>query len=115
MGANELNTIMRQIVDKAVSLYGNSLERVMLFGSYARGDFVAGSDLDVALFLRCEPVEIVKRRDTLIDETVFIDLEYGISTSYRIIPIKQWAEYKDALDLYINIDKEGVSYYERKQ
>jgi predicted nucleotidyltransferase len=33
-------------------MYGNRLERVVLFGSRARGDAHAGSDYDVAVFLR---------------------------------------------------------------
>jgi predicted nucleotidyltransferase len=33
-------------------LYGNRLERVVLFGSRARGDAHADSDYDVAVFLR---------------------------------------------------------------
>jgi uncharacterized protein len=33
------------------SLYGNRLERVVLFGSRARGDARADSDYDVAVFL----------------------------------------------------------------
>jgi predicted nucleotidyltransferase len=33
-------------------LYGNRLERVVLFGSRARGDAQADSDYDVAVFLR---------------------------------------------------------------
>ena len=33
-------------------LYGDRLERVVLFGSRARGDFRPDSDYDVAVFLR---------------------------------------------------------------
>jgi predicted nucleotidyltransferase len=33
-------------------LYGDSLERVVLFGSRARGDALLDSDYDVAVFLR---------------------------------------------------------------
>jgi uncharacterized protein len=34
------------------ALYGERLERVVLFGSRARGDAHAGSDYDVAVFLK---------------------------------------------------------------
>lgn len=42
-------TRFRQDVDKAL---GNRVERVVLFGSRARGDFNAESDWDIAVFLR---------------------------------------------------------------
>ncbi len=39
----------RKVLDE---VYGNRIERVVLFGSRARGDAHAGSDYDVAVFLR---------------------------------------------------------------
>ena len=36
-------------------LYGERIERVVLFGSRARGDFLAESDYDVAVFLKSMP------------------------------------------------------------
>jgi predicted nucleotidyltransferase len=36
-------------------LYGDRVERVVLYGSRARGDYHSGSDYDVALFLRDMP------------------------------------------------------------
>ncbi len=39
----------RQALDE---IYGGRIERVVLFGSRARGDAHAGSDYDVAVFLR---------------------------------------------------------------
>jgi predicted nucleotidyltransferase len=40
---------LRKALDE---MYGNRLERVVLFGSRARGDAHADSDYDVAVFLR---------------------------------------------------------------
>ena len=42
-------TRFRQALDE---IYGGRIERVVLFGSRARGDAHAGSDYDVAVFLR---------------------------------------------------------------
>jgi predicted nucleotidyltransferase len=37
------------------ALYGDKIERVVLFGSRARGDAHAGSDYDIAVFLKAMP------------------------------------------------------------
>ena len=38
-----------------VAMYGDQLDRVVLFGSRARGDAEPGSDYDVAVFLKALP------------------------------------------------------------
>jgi predicted nucleotidyltransferase len=46
------DTILVRFREALAELYGNRLERVVLFGSRARGDAHAESDYDVAVFLR---------------------------------------------------------------
>src|SRR6516162_459152 len=62
----------RQALDE---MYGDRLERVVLFGSRARGDANAESDYDVAVFLRdmsdqfAEMYRLADLSTDLIDET----------------------------------------------
>jgi len=48
----ELAPVMKRFRDDLVALYGDRLERVVLYGSRARGDARPDSDYDVAVFLR---------------------------------------------------------------
>jgi uncharacterized protein len=56
-------------------MYGNQLERVVLFGSRARGDARPDSDYDVAVFLKALPDRwaeldrLARLRVEMIDET----------------------------------------------
>ncbi len=65
-------TRFRQALDE---IYGNRLDRVVLFGSRARGDARPDSDYDVAVFLRDMPdrfKELYRLADLstdIIDET----------------------------------------------
>ncbi|MCL2223426.1 MAG: nucleotidyltransferase domain-containing protein [Defluviitaleaceae bacterium] len=114
MNQTKIVPAISDITDEAKSLFGDALERVVVFGSYARGDFTDGeSDLDIALFLQCDPPEIIAKRNALIDATINIDYKHDIVTSYRIIPVGQWTKHKENSNLYANILNEGVSYYER--
>jgi len=38
-------------------IYGDQIDRVILFGSRARGDAMADSDYDVAVFLKSAPAQ----------------------------------------------------------
>src|SRR5215470_17574581 len=46
------NPILKRLRAALNELYGNRLERVVLFGSRARGDADEESDYDIAVFLR---------------------------------------------------------------
>jgi predicted nucleotidyltransferase len=114
MTNEKISNVMQLVIKEAQSLFGDKLEKVAIFGSYARGDFIEGeSDLDIALFMDCEPHDIVKNRESLIDATLHLDTAEDIYTSYRVIPLCQWEIFKDSLDLYVNIARDGVFYYDR--
>ena len=50
-----LDPVLRGLRDALVDLYGSALDRVVLFGSRARGDAREDSDYDVAVFLKDMP------------------------------------------------------------
>jgi uncharacterized protein len=71
-------------------LYGNRIERVVLFGSRARGDAGADSDYDVAVFLRDltdrwhELDQLADlRADFLAEADVFIDAKPYPAEAYH--------------------------------
>ncbi len=47
-----LDPVLRRFRDAVAALYGERLDRIVLFGSRARGDARADSDYDIAVFLR---------------------------------------------------------------
>jgi predicted nucleotidyltransferase len=76
MTPTQTDTLVLAHFRKALSeMYGNRLERVMLFGSRARGDARSDSDYDVAVFLHDmddlgpELHRLANLETTIIDET----------------------------------------------
>jgi uncharacterized protein len=71
-------------------LYGERIERVVLFGSQARGDAHPDSDYDVAVFLKdlddrwAELDRLANLRVSFLDETgAFFDAKPYPATAYR--------------------------------
>ncbi len=71
------------------ALYGDRLERVVLYGSRARGDARSDSDYDIAVFLRDMPdrwLELDRLADlrvkVLEDEGPFFDVLPYLATTY---------------------------------
>ena len=104
----ELEKILKETVLGLRKIYGDKLEAVILFGSYARGDFSQFSDIDIALLLDVKRGEEKAYRHELVSFSTELDLEYDVLTSFRSIPISEFEEWKDTLPFYANIEREGV-------
>ena len=52
--ANQLRLLSQEVKQALTELYGDRLDRVVLYGSYARGDFHPESDVDFLVVLRDE-------------------------------------------------------------
>ena len=86
------------------SLYGDRIERVILFGSRARGDAQADSDYDVAVFLKN-----FHDRWTEVDRLVPVvtDILYTDGAFIHALPYRQGA-YRDRTPLMHEIRREGL-------
>lgn len=91
---------------RLVELYGDRLDRVVLYGSHARGDARPDSDVDLLVVLRgqVEPYTEIKRTGLLALDLL---LDYGADIS-----IQPYSE-KDATDsrrsFALNIAVDGVA------
>lgn len=105
---NELNTILQQMSKVYRAVYGESIVRILLYGSYARGDNQKDSDIDIVAIVRGERAELQERLKKIWDISSDLELEYGTIVSPTVIPFAEFEKYKDDLPYYRNIENEGV-------
>lgn len=48
----KIKRLLRELKEGLLSIYGEQLKAVYLYGSYARGDYEEGSDLDMLVVLK---------------------------------------------------------------
>ena len=90
------------------SLFGEKLKSVIVYGSYARGDYNEHSDLDVMILVSLADGEIKKIENSVFDMAFELELKYGKVLS-PIIKNQDFFDYwSDTLPFYRNIVKEGV-------
>ena len=87
------------------ALYGARLVRVVLFGSYARGEATPDSDVDVLVVLRGE-TDSYAEADPLAGVVVDLIASYGIATSFVAIGEADFEE--AAWPLLTNVRRDGL-------
>jgi predicted nucleotidyltransferase len=102
-----IQNILRELKEGLVGIYGDQLQAVYLYGSYARGDaHPPDSDIDVMIVLRGEfdYWEMDKRCSQWVAN---LSLKHDVVVSVRLASATQYALSK--FPLYINVRKEGVA------
>lgn len=102
-----MEEICRRVVAAYRKAYGDDIEAIYLYGSYARGDFDEDSDIDFAAIVKGDPIEISKKRDLVWSELSRMDLELDVITSPMVISSAIFNEYKNEGGYYENVFKEG--------
>lgn len=107
-----INIPIREIVSKysveARRIFGNKLKAVILYGSYARGDFDSESDIDIMVLLDIPREQLADARKSMRSAANALDMEYDcvISSTFQSYDI--FEDYKTASPFYQNVEKDGV-------
>ena len=106
----ELNRILSDFTNQAEVAFGSRLKAVILYGSYARGDYDADSDVDLAVIVDLPGGSEMQLRHQLTDIVSNIDKKYGYAAllSPILISYPVYEEWKEAMPFYRNIETEGV-------
>ena len=103
---NQQKQLFSDLKQSLSNHYGERLDKIILFGSYARGDYHEHSDIDFLVVFKDEKLnefnEILKMAEL---KTPLI-INYGISISS--IPMHQDRFENEDSPLLLNVRKEGV-------
>ena len=102
--------IVNEIKQLCGLLFGNKLQDIYLFGSYARGDYDEESDVDIMLTLALTDNQIIAYRKSVSHIGSRLSLKYDITVSIIMVPLKRFIKYADDLPFYRNVINEGINY-----
>ena len=106
---SELQIILKEITETAKETFSEKLDSVILYGSYARGDYTPESDVDIMILVRgIAPEELWKYKEPIIQKESELGLQYDMLISATIKDIETFSKYLDVLPFYQNVMKEGI-------
>ena len=111
MKRSELDIVLKELTEQIYDLLGDKLDKVVLYGSYARGDNTEESDVDVLVLTNMEPEENRRILWTLNKIFSRVGLEHDILLSMFLLGKKPFHARKPILPFYQNIEKDGVVVY----
>jgi predicted nucleotidyltransferase len=109
--SNELQTITDSVVAKVVDILADKIYKIILYGSYARGDFTTESDVDIIILLNCDKEEVKSFRTEISMLSSRIGLENDIEVSLMLRDRASYEEGLAVLPFYRNIENEGKVLY----
>lgn len=105
----ELNLILRRIAKAYKTVYGEDLIRVLMYGSYARGDFHADSDIDIVAIVKGDREKLQQGLKKIWEISSDLELEYETIVSPTVIPYDEYEKYREDIPYYRHIAEEGVT------
>lgn len=104
----KLSKLLERYVWEVKKIYGKHLQSIILYGSYARGDYRPDSDIDIMILLDLTDLEIKDYRHQLSGTTYDINEEYNTDIkpiAKNAAHFKKWLE---AYPFYANVQREGT-------
>ncbi len=103
-----IENAINEFVSGINSILKNRVKKIILYGSYARGDYRKNSDLDIMVLTDLSEEEITDMRTELWDYSYDIGLDNDIVISALLKNIDDFNYWLDTLPFYMNVQKEGV-------
>ncbi len=103
-----IKNILALFVKEVKRVLGKDMDKVIVYGSYARGDYDEHSDIDIMVLASCPEEEIKLFEYELYDVAFEFFMEYGIDISVIVKNKEHFNYWLGALPFYDNVEREGV-------
>lgn len=109
---NSILPLMEQYVSEIKKIYGTHINKIILYGSYARGDFQQDSDIDIMILLDLSDLELKQYSKAL----SYMTYDFNMDNDLDIKPVAKneahFNKWVENYPFYSNVKNEGVVLYD---
>lgn len=111
IGGDKLRELLVLLTSEIRILLGDRLQRIVLYGSYARGEEDKESDLDVMIFVNGSDDDLRQYREQVVDIEVDLSLKYDLVVSIILQAVDEYNKWLPVLPFFRNVQEEGVEVF----
>lgn len=104
----QTHEILMEFTKEVKNILGESLKKVILYGSYARGDYHKNSDMDIMILVSLDDAEISQVENQIYNLAFDFQMEYFVDISVIIKNETHFNFWLGAVPFYDNVKREGV-------
>lgn len=97
--------MLQRLIPGLLNIFHGSINRIILYGSVARGTQTSESDVDIAVIVKDYTQDM---HDTMTDFVVDLELEFDKVLSVLLIDYGKFKEWENVMPFYKNVKKEGI-------
>lgn len=110
--APAIRDLIEQYVSAIRDIYGEHIKQIILYGSYARGDFHNNSDVDIMVLVDLSDTQIESYSDILSEVGFNYNVKYDMWFMPVVKNVWHFGEWCAVYPFYSNVMKEGIILYE---
>ena len=103
-----MEILLNETVSGLREIFGERLDRVILYGSYARGDYDEESDIDVMALVDMDKETLADYRRRVNAFSNRLDLKHDVLLSIRLQDKATFTQWAGALPFFKNVLRDGV-------
>ncbi len=109
--SDKMRSLIELYVDEIKKIYGTHVCQIILYGSYARGDFKEDSDVDIMILLDISENDLKAYSKKLSYMTYDFNMDYDVDIKPIAKSESHFKKWVKNYPFYANVDKEGVVLY----
>ncbi len=107
----DIQKILDSYTEEIKKIYGQHLHKILLYGSYARGEETRGSDIDIMILVDLDDFSIKNYADSLNEVTFDMNLDNDIMLMPIVKNEEHFEKWISFYPFYRNVSQEGVALY----
>ena len=104
--------LIDEYIKELVAIYGNHLKKIILYGSYARGDYRDDSDIDIMILLNISDIEAKSYQESLSEITFNYNFDFDMDINPIAHSEEVFNKWRNAYPFFKNIEKDGITIYD---